>query len=164
MQRTSFAIPIESVTGLPDSGHPILLGSGNALQMPSRVGSEGPQSSAAISDANPHSILKSAKTIYLHSKTAFLTVDTLIRALTQTEKWLPLGLTVVQDPRVADVLVEIDRPLFTYVHTFVIIDKRTTIVLGSGKVTAIDGVVASDGLAKKVIEIFAAERPASVKK
>ena len=69
--------------------------------------------------------------------------------------------TLVQDPRVADVLIEIDRPLFTYVHTFVIVDKRTSIVLGSGKVTAFDGTIASGGIAKDIVKIFAAERLAS---
>ena len=68
----------------------------------------------------------------------FLTVDTLDRALALQKNWPELGLTIVQDPRVADLFIEIDRPLFTYIHTFVIVDKKTTIVLDSGKVTAID--------------------------
>lgn len=72
--------------------------------------------------------------------------------------WDKLGLTLVQDPRVADLLIEIDRPLFTYVHTFVISDKRTTIVLGSGKVTAFYGTIASGGLAKDIVKIFAVAR------
>jgi hypothetical protein len=70
----------------------------------------------------------------------------------------------VQDPRVADLLIEIDRPLFTYIHTFVIVDKKTTIVLDSGKVTAIDGTVASDGIAKDIVKTFATARlPAAAK-
>jgi hypothetical protein len=79
--------------------------------------------------------------------------------------WPKLELTIVQDRRVADVLIEIDRPLFTYVHTFVIVDKKTSIVLGSGKVTAFDGTIASGRLAKEITTIFAQARiPASPKK
>jgi hypothetical protein len=93
-------------------------------------------------------------------------VDTLDHALAGQKDWPGLGLTVVQDQRVADLLVEIDRPLFTYNHTFVIVDKRTSIILGSGKVTAFDGTTASGGIAKDVIKIFSAARlpPESNKK
>ncbi|HEU4636405.1 MAG TPA: trypsin-like peptidase domain-containing protein [Edaphobacter sp.] len=155
---SAFAVPIENVIGLPDTAHRVALGSGSALQMPAKTEADVPQSSAAIADAKPSQILKNAKTIAIHSKTSFLTVDTLDRALVRQKDWEKLGLTIVQDPRVADLLIEIDRPLFTYVHTFVIVDKRTSIVLGSGKVTAFDGTIASTGLAKDIAKIFAAER------
>jgi hypothetical protein len=156
--NAAFAIPIESVLGLPDSGRRISLGSGTSLQMPAKAAAEQPQSSAAIAEAKPKQILKNAKTISIHSKTSFLTVDTLDRALVLQKDWDKLDLTIVQDQRVADLLIEIDRPLFTYVHTFVVIDKKTSIVLGSGKVTAFDGTIASGGLAKDIVKIFAAER------
>jgi len=55
-------------------------------------------------------------------------------------------------------IIELDRPLFTYVHTFVISDKKTSIVLGSGKVTAFDGTIASGGLAKDIVKIFSDAR------
>lgn len=156
--NTAFAVPIESVIGLADSSNPVPLGSGAALQLPVKTDAQVPQSSAAIADAKPSQIIKNAKTIYIHSKTAFLTVDTLDRALIGQKEWSELGLTIVQDPRVADLLIEIDRPLFTYVHTFVIVDKKTSIVLASGKVTAFDGTIASGGLAKDIVKIFAAQR------
>ncbi len=158
MKSAAFAIPIESVLGLPDLGPRSVLGSGSSLQMPAQLAAAVPQSSTAIVNANPKQILKDAKTIYIRSKTSFLTVDTLERALTLQTDWPKLGLTIVQDQRVADLLIEIDRPLFTYVHTFVIVDKRTSIVLGSGKVTAWDGTTASGPLAKDIIKIFLAAR------
>lgn len=161
----AFAVPIETVMGLPDSGRRTLLGSGASLQMPAQIAASIPQSSAAIASADPHQILKDAKTIYIHSKTSFLTVDTLDRTLVMQKDWDKLGLTIVGDPRVADLLIELDRPLFTYVHTFVISDKKTSIVLGSGKVTAFDGTIASGGLAKEIVKIFSGARlPTSEKK
>jgi Trypsin-like peptidase domain len=159
----AFAVPIDNVLGLPDSGRRIPLGSGAALQMPAKS-ADLLLSSAAIAEAKPSQILKNAKTICIHSKTSFLTVDTLDRALALQKDWNKLGLTIVQDQRVADLLIEIDRPLFTYVHTFVISDRKTSILLGAGKVTAFDGTIASSGLAKNIVKIFAAERlPATPK-
>lgn len=152
--NAAFAVPIESVLGLPESGHRVALGVGSGLQLPSKLTQDTPQSSAAIADANPKQILKDAKTICITSKTSFLTVDTLDRALLLQKSWAKLALTIVQDQRVADILIQIDRPLFTYVHTFVIIDKKTSIILGSGKVTAFDGTIASGGLAKDIVKVF----------
>jgi hypothetical protein len=154
----AFAVPIEGVLGLPESGVHIVLGSGAALQMPAQQAAEVPQSSAAIAGSDAKHILKNAKTIYIHSKTSFLTVDTLDRALAQQKDWEKLGLTIVGDSRVADLILEIDRPLFTYVHTFVLSDKKTSIVLGAGKVTAFDGTIASGPMAKDIVKIFAAAR------
>jgi len=154
----AFAVPIESVLGLPASEHHVSLGSGASLQLPSKLAADVPQSSAAIANANPKQILRNAKTICIRSRTAFLTVDTLDRALALQKEWLKLGITIVQDERVADLLINIDRPLFTYVHTFVVVDKRTSVVLSSGKVTAFDGTIASDGIAKQIIKTFAAAR------
>lgn len=163
--NAGFAVPIESVMGLSDSSRPVFLGSGAALQLPATTAALVPQSSAAIADAKPNQIIKNAKTIYIRSKTSFLTVDTLDRALIRQKDWSELGLTIVQDPRVADLFIEIDRPIFTYVHTFVIVDKKTSIVLASGKVTAFDGTIASGGLAKDIVKTFAVLRlPSSQKK
>lgn len=88
----------------------------------------------------------------------------MVRALGLEKDWPVLGLTIVNDRRVADLFVEIDRPLFTYIHTFLVVDKRTSIVLGSGKVTALDGTIASDGIAKDIVKIFAAARTVPSKK
>lgn len=156
--NSGFAVPIESVLGVPDSGRRISFGSGSALQMPGRSLTDVPQSSAAISNADPKQIVKTAKTLFIRSKTSFLTVDTLDRALVLQKQWPQLELTIVQDQRVADLLIEIDRPLFTYVHTFVITDKKTSIVLDSGKVTAFDGTIASSGLARDIVKFFATSR------
>ena len=126
-----FAVPIENVLGLSDSGHRTALGSGSSLQMPAQAAAGAPQSSAAIASSDPRQILKDAKTIFVSSKTAFLTVDTLVRALGLEKDWPVLGLTIVNDRRV---------------------------------VTALDGTLASDGIAKDIVKIFAAARTVPSKK
>ena len=74
--------------------------------MPAKAASEIPQSSAAIVGVTPQQLLRNAKTIYISSKTSFLTVDTVIRALELQKNWGKLDLTIVHDPRVADVLMK----------------------------------------------------------
>jgi len=159
-----FAVPIDSVLGLSEAGHSTALGSGSFLQLPAKAEASVPQSSAAIAGLDPKQILNNAKTIFVQSKTAFLTVDTLDRALIRNKDWPKLGLTIVQDRRVADLSIQLDRPLFTYIHTFVIVDKRTSVVLGTGKVTAFDGSIASGRLAHDIIAIFLAARSPSTGK
>ncbi|MDE3105046.1 MAG: serine protease [Acidobacteriota bacterium] len=152
------AVPVESVLGLAEGGRSLFLASGKLLELPRDEAHKVPSSSTAIAEEKPANLIESAKTIYLHSKTSFLTVDTLERALLNDKRWTSLGLTIVGDQKLADLIVEVDRPLFTYVHTFVLSDRRTSIVLGSGKVTAFDGTLASGGLAKEIESILAKSR------
>ena len=154
MANAGFAVPIQSILGLVDSGHRIPLGSGAALQLPAQQQVNSPQSSAAVANLHPKDLLKRAKTIYLHSKTAFLTIDTLQRALLLQKDWPDAGLAIITDPRLADVAVEIDRPLFTYVHTWVLTDTSSSLLLGTGKVTALDGTIASQDIAKQILRLF----------
>ena len=155
---SAFAVPAQSVLGLIDSTHPVAFGSGALLQTPAQTQQTLPASSAAIANANPDQLLKNAKTIALRSKTLFLTIDTLQRTLITNKQWKELGLVIVQDQRLADLVVEVDRPLFTYVHTFVLTDAKTSIVIVAGKQTAFDGTSASGGLAKDLVKILAAAR------
>jgi len=60
-----------------------------------------------------------------------------------------LGLTIVEDRGAADLLIEVDRVVFTNVHTFVLSDKKTSIVLAQVKVPAFNGIIASDPMAKR---------------
>ncbi len=154
LANAGFAVPVNSVVGLADSGHSRTFGSGSLLQLPAQKRAEVPDSSAALAGTHPKDLLKNAKTLYLHSKTSFLTIDTIQRALLAQKGWDELGLVIVSDPKLADVIVEVDRPLFTYVHTFVLTDTKTSILLGAGKVTAFDGTIASGFIGKDIIKMF----------
>jgi hypothetical protein len=152
-----FAVPIENVLGLSEAGPRSIFGSGAALQVVPPQ-SESSQASPPARGSSPKHILRRATTVYLHSKTAFLTIDTLEHALVTDQGWPELGLSIVQDRQMADLIIEIDRPLFTYVHTYLISDRKTSIVLGAGKVTAFDGTLASGPMAKEIVKLLAAAR------
>jgi hypothetical protein len=58
--------------------------------------------------------------------------------------------------------LQIDRVVFTHIHTYVLTDRATGVVLASGRVRALDGVVASGPMAEQIVKILAAARiPAS---
>lgn len=147
-----FAVPIETVIGLADGTGSLALGSGAALQMP--VNRPSP-SSAALGSANPQDILRSAKTLHIASKSMYFTPETLEKELVQQKDFGKLGMMVVKDPRLADLLISIDRPLFTYTFTYSVTDSKTSIVLDTGKVTAIDGGAAAGTIAKQLVTKWA---------
>jgi hypothetical protein len=65
-----------------------------------------------------------------------------------------LGLSVVNGYRGGELLVTVNRPLFTYDWTYSVSDSHTGIVLATGKVTAMDGARAAKGIAKKLVQEF----------
>ena len=59
----------------------------------------------------------------------------------------------------ADLVIVIDRPLFTYTYTFTVISARTRTIVASGKLLAFDGNIAAPKLAKAFVEKVKAVRP-----
>ena len=157
-QGAAFAVPIESVLGLADQLQHTALGSGSALNLPRH---DDPPSSSSVTSAQPIAILKAAKTAVVISRSAFFTADTLNRALVKEKDFGPLHIVLVQDRRVADLVIEIDRPLFTYHFTYSVIDSRTTIVLFTGRLTAFDGDSAAGPIAKALVKEFVNVRKSS---
>jgi hypothetical protein len=143
-----FAVPIESVIGLADGGMQVALGAGAALQMPAEGRS--PTASAVVA-ANPGDAARNAKTVHVASRSTFFTTDTLERELQKHPGFPALGLALVKDMRVADLLITVDRPLFTYDFTYVLTDVKTSRVLDTGKVVAFDGVIAAPKIAKDLV-------------
>ena len=114
----------------------------------------------ATADPNtdPRQLLRQARTVYVHSNTDFLIPDTMDRALMQQKQWRDLGLTLVGDPKAADLHLELDRQIFTHIHTFVLSDRQTTVVLGSGRQWGLNGTLAAGGLAEDIVKLLAAAR------
>lgn len=106
--------------------------------------------------------IKSAQTICIKSDTVFLTVSTFDRALLMQKSWDQLGLNIVanQDCH-GDLQIDIDRLPATHIHTYVLTDTRSNMVLAAGRIRAFDGVVASGPMAEQIVKIlFAARLPA----
>ena len=74
------------------------------------------------------------------------------------KEWEKLGLNIVENPKSADLQLHIDRLIFTHIHTYVLTDRRTSIVLASGRVTAFDGIIASGPMAGQIVKLLSAAR------
>ena len=114
-----------------------------------------PQSSAL---AERMQAIRNARTIRINSETQYLTVSTLERALMKQKNWDQLGLNIVGNGCSADLEIEVHRLVFTHIHTYVLTDKSTGIVLAAGRVRAFDGVVASGPMAEQIVKILSAAR------
>lgn len=113
-----------------------------------------PPQSSSIERAQ---VIRTARTICIHSETAFLTVSTLERALMKQKNWDRLGLNIVTECN-ADLRLDIDRLHFTHIHTYVLTDRKSSIVLAANRVRAFEGVVASGPMAEQIVKILAAAR------
>jgi hypothetical protein len=150
-------VPIETVIGLADGTGNSALGTGAGLQMPTNRPSP---SSAAVASTSAQDIFRAARTLHIASRSMYFTPESLEHALAGQKDFESLGLMVVKDTRVADLLITIDRPLFTYTFTYSVTDPKTSRVLDSGKVISIDGGAAARGIAKQLVSKWAKARRA----
>ncbi len=161
-QNLNFAVPLNSVMGLANASGATPLGDGNSLRLPEPVR---PPSSAAIARADPAEMLRSAQTVYISSNTDFFEPVQLQNALGQRDEFVTWKMMVVDgwdSRKLADIEIEVDRPLFTYTFTYKITDQKTSVLLATGKVTAFDGNLAAPELAKEIVKRIKAVRPLPV--
>lgn len=161
-QNLNFAIPLNSVMGLANASGGTPLGDGNALRLPEPVR---PPNSAAIAKADPGEMLRTAQTIFITSNTDFFEPVQLQNALSKRTEFTTWKMMVVdgwQAGQLADITIEVDRPLFTYTFTYKIKDQKTSVILATGKITAFDGNLAAPELAKEIIKRIKAVRPLPV--
>jgi len=113
------------------------------------------EEAAKIAETSPKALLRRARVVYVDSSTSFFEEEQLQNALRKRKEFDTWQMAIVDgyDKRnIADVIIDIDRPLFTYTFTYKITDRSSGIVLAIGKVTAFDGNLAAPKLAERVIE------------
>jgi len=115
----------------------------------SRIGLTRP---TGLVTADPNELIRSARTIFVVSRTVYLKPDQLENDLGKLPGFREAGLVFVRDARVADLKIELDRPVFTYTFTFVVTSMETSVLVMSGKVTAFDGNFAAPKIAKEILK------------
>jgi len=113
------------------------------------------EEAARIAETNPKALLRRARIVFVSSDTSFFEDVQLQNALRKRAEFDTWQMAIVDDwqkRNVADVLIDIDRPLFTYTFTYKITDIKNGMVLATGKVTAFDGNDAAPKLAGRIIE------------
>ena len=113
------------------------------------------EEAARIAETSPKALLRRARVVYVASGTSFFEAVQLQNALQKRQEFDAWQMAIVDtwDKRnVADVIINIDRPLFTYTFTYKITQRSNGVVLATGKVTAFDGNAAAPKLAQRIIE------------
>lgn len=97
------------------------------------------QSSSEPGD--PVAALRSAKLIYVRSSSVLVGASVVEEKLQKRAEFSQMGLVITRDSEAADVILELHHDRFTkYVYTAV--DRRTNMVLASGKLSSLGGTVA----------------------
>jgi hypothetical protein len=98
---------------------------------------------AQLSDSPPDPVaaLRSARLICVKSSSLLVGASVVEEKLQKRAEFSQMGLAITREPEAADVILELHHDLFTkYVYTAV--DRRTRIVLASGKLSSVGGTVA----------------------
>jgi hypothetical protein len=105
-------------------------------------------------------ILRSARSMFVESHTIWMKGNLLQDALYIRPEMREWGVRVVDDRNEADIYIDVTRPWLTYDWIFKMISPKTGMVLGEGKVTAIDGPAAAQRLAIDIVNRIRSARPA----
>ncbi len=125
------------------------------------------EESARLAETSPKALLGRARTVYVSSDTSYfepVQLQNALRERAEVDAWQLLMLDGWETRNVADLLVEVDRPIFTYTFTFKLTHRSTGVVLATGKVTAFDGNAAAPKLAKRIVEEIKKARGESAEK
>ncbi|CAN5485706.1 hypothetical protein BH10ACI2_BH10ACI2_15520 [soil metagenome] len=149
-QSLNFAIPIASVSGLGNSSQILMsFGRGNALELPQAIR---PPTSVDVLNADPKTILAQAKLFYIYSDSELISGQMMENALMKMPEFEKWKLAIVKDIKLADIEIKVEHVLFTFDYNYSMTDRRTNILLATGKTTVWDGNLASGKFAKLIIE------------
>ena len=110
---------------------------------------------ARIADTSPRALLSRTRILVMWSNTEYfetVQLENALRKRGEYDAWQLATIADWQKREVADTEIEIDRPLFTFTFTYKITNRRTGILLATGKVTAFDGNAAAPLLAERIVE------------
>lgn len=113
--------------------------------------------------ATPAETLHSAQTIYIRTRSVYCKPAALEQELLQRSEVQHWGLIVSRDETDADLIIEVDRKLFTNKFVYSVLDPRTRRVLLSGKIGSLGGTVEgqiANGFVKRLAPFRAYGSPA----
>ena len=115
---------------------------------------QNPQVEAARSDA--HDLLRSAQRIFIRTKSVYFKPAALEQALLDREEFQDWGFVISREEPDAELIIEVDRKLFTNRFVYSVIDPKTQRVLLAGKIGSLGGTVEgqiADGFIKRLRKI-----------
>lgn len=181
-ESQSYAVPLSSVMGLARSasGNTLLVPTVGTLILPPATASATPipipqrdvlvpqrpvsplqargPGSVVVKPSRPVDVLLASKTIFVTSQTVNFKPEQLINELRKKSELDNWGLSFVDDPQVADLVLTIDHILLTYKFTFSLAHQRTGVVVATGSVIVWDGNLGAPRMADRVVEKLASVR------
>ncbi|MGB8511106.1 MAG: hypothetical protein WCD76_22230 [Pyrinomonadaceae bacterium] len=101
---------------------------------------------------DPAAVLRAARTVIVHSDTAFINEREVEDSLRKRKEFQAWGMVITRNDGEADLSIEITRKAFTRRFTFTVLDPRTMLVVTSGKTRS---VLFGKKVANKIAEKFA---------
>lgn len=100
-------------------------------------------------DLSPGSLIREAHTVYV-SQSEHIEKKYLEYKLGKYDELRDWGLMLVADPSAADLVITIDKTALNYIFT--ITDRRTSVIITSGKCVAVNGRLAAEYLGKEIVK------------
>lgn len=103
----------------------------------------------AAATPTPSESLRNARTLYIEPGRA-VDAGYLQYKLLRTDAFADWGISIVEDPATADLVLKVEQVRLNYI--FRLTDPRTSQIVTSGKVVAINDPVAADFLGKEIVK------------
>jgi hypothetical protein len=97
--------------------------------------------SSKAARSSPYDALRSARTIFIRSKSVYFKPESLEQALVNREEFQDWELAVTREEADADLVIEVARKLFTNRFVYNVIDRRANRVLAGGRIGSLGGTV-----------------------
>lgn len=105
------------------------------------AGGARPVGRSAIASVPPSDALRFARTIFIMTRTVHFDPKDLTRQLTKKPEFAQMGLSVTQDRNAADLIMQVDRLVFSTQFPYVVVDARTGAAVTAGQVSSLFGTV-----------------------
>ncbi|HEX8189019.1 MAG TPA: hypothetical protein VF586_11750 [Pyrinomonadaceae bacterium] len=100
-------------------------------------------------DLSPGSLVREARTVYVaegrHVEKKYLEYK--LGKYDELRDW---GLVLVSDPSAADLVITVDKTALNYIFTLT--DRRTSVIVTTGKCVAVNGRLAAEYLGKEIVK------------
>lgn len=120
----------------------------------------------AADRTTPAETLRSAQTIFIRTKSVYFKPAALEQELLDRSEVQHWGIVISRDETDADLIIEVDRKLFTNRFVYSVLDPRSNRVLLSGKIGSLGGSVEhqiADGFVKRIRPFRAFGSPAQTR-
>jgi hypothetical protein len=128
--------------------------------------SAGQNPESAAVRTTPAETLRSAQTIFIRTKSVYFKPAALEQALLDRSEVQQWGLVISRDETDADLIIEVDRKLFTNRFVYTVLDPHTNRVLISGKIGSLGGSVEgqiASGFVKRIQPFRTFGAPAQIR-